>query len=622
MRFFFFINNTYIDYTSFCDTHCRFNNDIIINANCISKNIEHTVSEIKIYDNNENEKIFNVMFIKIGICDLFSKKKLNCINIDTDYKHLYDYNRSIPKYYLDKHAEYEALHKNNLNFEYMNKNMNNSLLKQTIFDVLLPGDMFILKYVKLITIDMLINSSLSFKCILTEKILRTNKHFHYLVKVANGCAKYDDLNVYIYDYDNPFFLVMGGGSSHMVLYTKILFIFYYKINTVYILQQFGHWAESYDDICNGILDYYNYNYMNNHKLKTSIMFSYVNNIAHAYWNDLSGFKYLLDMDLLKYVDKFIIGPYDHYNIYNFLIKYKYNVIKEKNLEKINNHTENHILVKYDDWFMYEDLKTFVIENNKLQDGRELKRIEYVKNTFSPILTFNIRTIYRNLYNQTGIFIDIINKLIKLFPNVFIILDGFVLNDNASIDDTTSEGVEYNFKNMNQEYNDIATNIISNIHTTNYISLIGTTLNRQIAWLEISNYGIMQMGAGIFNYLWLSNKNALCLGRNNYVNESILIHTYHDFVFRQNRAFTTYINPKYIDQETMVCNKRQILFNMDYLLLYILRDLIILEQNNWVLSQFENFQKYNIYQDWGVRVDINSLLHNDIMTNYNLLKTLL
>ena len=624
MKFLFYINDEYIDYTSLCDKYCRFNNDIIINANFISKNIESTVSHIKICDNTENEKIFKVGFIKIGINHLFVKQTLHFINIDNFYKKLYDYDRNIPKYYLDKYADYETLQKNNLNLEHMKNHMNNSLLKNTIFSHLLPNDIFTLKYIKLMNIDILINRSLSFKCILTEKILKTNKHFHYLVKVKKDASgKYDDLNIYIYDYgENPFFLVMGGGSFNMVLHTQIHFIFYYKINTVYIVHNLNHWEESYDDICNGILDYYNYNYTNNHKLETSIMFSYTNNIGHSYWNDLSGFKYLLDMDLLKYVDKIIIGPFDYYNIYNFLIKHKYNVIKEKNIEQINNHTLNHILFKCDDWFMSEDLKTFVIDNNKLQDNTELERIEYVKNTHYPILTFNIRTIYRNLYEQTNVFIDIINNLIKLYPNIFIILDGFVINDNADIDNTISNGILYNSETMKQEYINIATNILSNIHTTNYMSLIGLTLDRQIAWLELSNYGIMQVGSGSCNYMWLLNKKTLAVGKNDYVNESLLIHTYHDFVFRQNRDFTTYIHPKYIDQDTMVCNKRQFIFKMEYLLLYILRDIVILEKNNWKLSQFENFQKYNIYQDWGVEVDINSLLHNNIITNYNLLKLLL
>jgi len=133
---------------------------------------------------------------------------------------------------------------------------------------------------------------------------------------------------------------------------------------------------------------------------------------------------------------------------------------------------------------------------------------------------------------------------------------------------------------------------------------------------------MQMGAGIFNYIWLANKNCICVGRNNYVNDSILIHTYHDFIFRENRVFTTYVNPKYIDQESLISDKKQFIFKKEYLLLYILRDLIILEKNNFTLSQFENFQKYNIYQDWSIEIDINSLLNNDVITNYNIIKNVI
>ena len=535
---------------------------------------------------------------------------------------MYEYDRNISYEYLIKLNEYEEKCINNLKFDYMKQNIAKELFTKTVFDEIIPGDTYTLKYIKLITMDILLNKSFSFKCLLTNNIYRTNKQIYYLCKVKPGCAAdYDDLNIYIFDDGNiedPFFVVMGNGSNHMVLHTQILFIYYFKKCKLFSLKKFPHWEYDNRTICINILNYINNNIILLNS-KITGMFGFSPNIAHSYWNDLSGFKFLVDMDLIKYYDDIIIGKFDYYNIYEYLIKNKYKVRKEYELEDIG--INNNFLVKFNDYMMYEDLSNFTIQNNELNNELEKDKINYVKSNYFPIITFNLRGIYRNLYEQEEKFSNIINTLLLIYPNMFVIFDGFIINKNVVLSEFKSEGFEYDLSSLNNSYMNILNKIISKINTLNYKSLIGLTLEEELSWLDISTYGLMQMAAGSFNYTWTMNKKCLYIGRNGYINDSLLVHTYHDFIFRENRDFTSYINPNIIDFNTYSSIDKQ--FNIDWRIIFyfMCRDLIILDKNNFNLSQFENIKKYNIYQSWGITfISIENLLeNNNFIENYNLLK---
>lgn len=628
MKILYGILDNYIDVTDICFENYLFNNKIIIPKNGeirigifnehlsgIHKNIE-IILDNKTLIFSENDYIF------IDLDNLDNLYSFEETEISNYHNNLYDYDRNIPEKYLIKFNENEEKYKNNLKLDYMKNNISRELFTQTVFNGMLPQDTYTLKYIKLITMDILLNKSFSFKCLLTNNIYRTNKQIYYLSKVKSGCAaEYDDLNVYIFDDENiedPFFVVMGNGSSHMVLHTQILFIYYFKKSKLFTLKRLYHLEHDNKTISMNILNYiYKNNILTNNKITG--MFGFSPNIAHSYWNDLSGFKFLVDMDLIKCYDDIIIGGFDYYNIYDYLIKNNYNVRKEYNLKNIG--INNNFLVKFNDYFMYEDLKNFTIENNVFNNKKEIERINYVKKKYFPIITFNLRGVYRNLYEQEDKISNIINNLLLIYPNMFIIFDGFVINKNVNLTDFKSEGITSNLNTMSDSYKNIVNEIISKINTKNYKSLIGVTLEEELSWLNISTYGLMQMAAGSFNYTWTMNKKCLYVGRNHCVNDSILIHTYHDFIFRENRNFTTYINPNIIDFNTYEHLNKQ--FNLDWRIIFyfMCRDLIILEKHNFSLSQFENIKQYNIYQSWGIdSISLEELLvKDDFISNYDLLK---
>jgi hypothetical protein len=120
-------------------------------------------------------------------------------------------------------------------------------------------------------------------------------------------------------------------------------------------------------------------------------------------------------------------------------------------------------------------------------------------------------------------------------------------------------------------------LISGINTSNYISLIGTTIDMQLAWLNISDYGILQVGSGNTNYAWIMNKKSMVIGKNTEINDEVLEHTFTDFYFRENRDFTTYLNPRFINFNSHNQNNSVYYIDWRVIFYHILRDLIILEK---------------------------------------------
>jgi hypothetical protein len=623
------IENNYEDITESCFHRYLFYNKLIINDQNLFNNNKH----IKIIDSMESEKIFYKEDLPI-IIDMYIDfgKNLNIFNIDYLYKKLYEYDRNISEEYIQKLEIYEDECTRNLNFDYMEDNIPDKDFTQSVFHDLLKFEKYWMKYSKLITIDILTNKSFSFKCLKSEKIFRTKKCFHQLVKnnINVSSSEYDDIIVYVFDQiDNPFFVAIGAGSCWMVLHTYILFIYYYKNDEIYFTKYFNHWQDKPEILCYNILNYYNNNVIEeSSKINTIIGFSV--NIAHEFWNDVSGFKFLLDMDLLKFIDRFIVGPYDYYNLHRYLEKNNYNFIFEYDIENINKLLENNtLLFKYNDIFMYDHLSKFVMDNNKYKNTDEINYINKIKSNHYPIITITLRAVYRYLHDQEDVLSNIINHLLILYPNIFIIFDGYIKNNNTRLNKCISNGFFSDSNIFDTSYNNIVNTIIKKINTQNYISLIGTSLERQIEWLKISDYGLLHAGAGSDNYRWLMNKKCIFMSRHLIISNKILVDFFHDFIYREKREFTTYINPNMIDFTTYKEQNNSFFIDWRIILLYIYKDLLILEKHKYKLSQFENLQYYDynltdIDSQFKIHnINIYNLLENDnIIENCNLIKNII
>ena len=56
---------------------------------------------------------------------------------------------------------------------------------------------------------------------------------------------------------------------------------------------------------------------------------------------------------------------------------------------------------------------------------------------------------------------------------------------------------------------------------------------------------------------------------------------------------------------------------------MVRDIIILEKNKYILNQYNNLLNYKHYMSWGIdSININKIINNDISTNYNILNNII
>jgi hypothetical protein len=207
--------------------------------------------------------------------------------------------------------------------------------------------------------------------------------------------------------------------------------------------------------------------------------------------------------------------------------------------------------------------------------------------------------------------------------MFVIFDGYVKNENVILDNYTTENSSASEVIFDKSYSDIVNKIISGINTSNYVSLIGTTIDVQLAWLDISHYGIMQLGAGAFNYNWLMNKNCMFIGKNKEINDEVLEYTFQDFYFRENKNFTTYIHPKLINFDSHNQNNSVYYIDWRVIFYHIVRDLLILKKYNYSLSQLQNINAYNIYMYFDVgKLDINVLINMNFYDACNVIKKII
>ena len=133
---------------------------------------------------------------------------------------------------------------------------------------------------------------------------------------------------------------------------------------------------------------------------------------------------------------------------------------------------------------------------------------------------------------------------------------------------------------------------------------------------------MQLGAGAFNYTWLMNKKCIFMGRNQVLNDQLLMHCWHDFYFRENRDFTTYIHPALVNFESHKHINRSFYIDWKVVFFHVIRDIILLEKNNYNLSQYENIKRYNIYMTFGLDIEMNNLLNVDFYDACNIIKKII
>jgi len=301
----------------------------------------------------------------------------------------------------------------------------------------------------------------------------------------------------------------------------------------------------------------NLNCSNKIEFEKYLYFGFNLNTGHHLWNEISGLYYFLQNK--SYHDKIngiIIGPYDWFNIAEFLKKnYNFNIInfedkfgKCKHLKPINLNNAFPIF-----------LNNYYIDNN-------------ISNTFFPIivntdsvvkeetelleLSFEIRSNRRVLKNSDFFYINLIEKLLNDYKN-------YKLKINiVGCFETTVHIIDVNTNEEYIEQNVIANNIIQHFyHNKNIIfeNLVGKK------FLDIKNdiinskLSIQIAGTGVVNLMtWIFNTKAILIGTKESFGWLSISHTLLD---KYN------IIPCPIECITLSDGRLQGIFDLDYKLFY-------------------------------------------------------
>jgi hypothetical protein len=236
------------------------------------------------------------------------------------------------------------------------------------------------------------------------------------------------------------------------------------------------------------------------------LYGSVNALGHTLFNELTGL-FILDYNkLTSHIDNVMIGPYDPYLISKYFEHNNIKISRFSDWDIFDRKIGKGTCVKYSHVFISEKCCDFVMNHLKncrdeitmLEDDHI--RINEITNKGKQVVTIVLRCGERTIYNQVDVIVELINTLVKLIPDLFIIFDGF----SKPSDDNIMLGV-FNpiiANSLREEYERTVDAICRKIHTTEVKSLINEPIHNCVEWLRISNIGVYIWGSGCVNSGWL------------------------------------------------------------------------------------------------------------------------
>jgi hypothetical protein len=325
---------------------------------------------------------------------------------------------------------------------------------------------------------------------------------------------YSDIPFYIYwcNEENPFCLIQNG------VYSNFDYIVYYNENKIYKIN-FGSNGYEYklndiikylDPILNPLTNTVNIN-------DKYVYFGFLSNIGHHLWNEVSGLYNLLQYKhLYDKITGIIIGPYDFFNIKQFLIENysasikiidyaNYNDFIKNNIN--TNNIFNNISISLDHLPLC--LNTYYINKN-IKKFFYFNQINQINNTNTTNTLLNIvidiRTSNRVLLNYTKFIVDLITNIYNDYSDrkITIFFTGRFLTNISNINlETDNEYIEQ-IKIVNEVVEQLK--IIPNF---NYINLIGKNIFDIFPLIIDCHLCITTFGTSVSNLLnWIYDNKIL------------------------------------------------------------------------------------------------------------------
>ena len=255
-------------------------------------------------------------------------------------------------------------------------------------------------------------------------------------------------------------------------------------------------------------------YLLNESKKMAMVTSFLN-MAHFFWEDLTGCNYLFENNLLGKVDKIIVknnflSLEDLINVPKSQIKYTDNWSQADfytNLFKFLLE-QNYVAARVVDLFIPQSLASRI---NKISLKKcslaALENIERAKQHF-PLICFGIRAHNRTWLSQVKGIASIVNSLYANFPNIGVVIAGCCRNERNHQEQEWEEAI---FKEQ-KVWEQIELLLNTNIKT---YKIIGCSVYESVVWHSSINLYVIPISSGLSIPVWICHKPGVTYGNSIY-----------------------------------------------------------------------------------------------------------
>ena len=308
------------------------------------------------------------------------------------------------------------------------------------------------------------------KCCFSGEVLRSNRSFAFRMDVE----KKNEYTILAYQFitkNNEIFYLFSGTAYFLEYgfwYPKRDFCLqYYDILPPLNIQDFVNYLKNN-------IKFNPYKIINTQNNSITLVSSFLNNIAHYVWNDISGLNFILKNNLQKKINKFLFGEYDFLNISS--------IIKIKK-------TRFHGTSLFD--FTYNKKETFASFHNVNIDLDLNKYIlEKAQNKYKfklpkKIVLINIRSSTRKIKNQEQFIAELINHIHKKDIRYQIIIDGH----------SSYQGNQVHNRKLFKKEIELYNKILIRVNEKNKMShIIGYDIYKKIAIIQKIDFFISYYGS--------------------------------------------------------------------------------------------------------------------------------
>lgn len=207
------------------------------------------------------------------------------------------------------------------------------------------------------------------------------------------------------------------------------------------------------------------------------------NLGHFWWNAVTGLEYLLTNQLLSNLDKIILGSrlyFDIGKIFPEIDSSKIVSLQDHAIDLFNFCLDNNYVIGYfTNMLMTSDVVDRICRASLEQvTPNFMAQVEAAKLHF-PLIWINLRSHNRSWVSQIPGYIEIINKLVEIYPNLGIVFDGF--SDEVNSLEQIQAGINPSVATYNALNCKIYESIVWSLAIDTYIAVIGSGLTL-VTWI--------------------------------------------------------------------------------------------------------------------------------------------